>query len=444
MTYEGSFIENYPEITEAPRYTCSLGGVLGCAMGLFNTVPILHAGAGCGLGQQFGLTYASGNNSGGPTGTTATPCSCLVEEHVIFGGENKLRNLIDSTIKLMKGDLYTVISGCVPSLIGDDVDAVIKEFTGRAPVIHVKAPGFVGNSYQGYDLFFEALIDQHLDEKPVQKGLVNIFGVVPFQHLFWKGNLRVIKELLAKLGLTANIFFTEFDSYAQLQQIPAAEHNLVLSPWNGISVAEKLQERFGTPFSVFPGVPVGPKETTRLLRLLGEALEFDAREVEAVISREERSAYRFTEYLGDALILGLPHAAFAVVADSGTAIGLTKYLTNEIAYIPALVIITDNPPPESREAITREFDAGLETVLKPEVFFIEDSHLIRQQLKKHSFLFLLASSQEKHIAGEECGAMHLSVAFPSIDRLVIDTSYAGYRGGLSLMEELTSKWAGPL
>ncbi len=115
-----------------------------------------------------------------------------------------------------------------------------------------------------------------------------------------------------------------------------------------------------------------------------------------------------------------------------------------MAYIPDIVILSDNPPEEYRAAIARELTDGLETVVKPEVVFEVDAHRIRQKLKGRNFLFLLASSLEKHIAGEEYGAMHQSVAFPSYDRLVIDGSYAGYRGGLKLMEELTSKWAGPL
>jgi len=38
---------------------------------------------------------------------------------------------------------FPVIPGCVPSLIGDDTEAVVKEFSGQAPVIHVKMAGFL-------------------------------------------------------------------------------------------------------------------------------------------------------------------------------------------------------------------------------------------------------------------------------------------------------------
>jgi len=117
------------EFVEAPKYSCALAGAYGTALGVYGVVPLLHAGLGCGLGQLFGQLYAGGQNAGGPQGGTSTPTTGLVEEHVIFGGEDKLRNLIQASGELMEGDAFAVISGCIPSLIGDDVDAVIREFS---------------------------------------------------------------------------------------------------------------------------------------------------------------------------------------------------------------------------------------------------------------------------------------------------------------------------
>jgi nitrogenase molybdenum-iron protein beta chain len=430
---------------EAPRYSCSLAGALTSTLGIFGGVPILHSGAGCGLGQQFGVTYAGGSNAAGGQGTTNTPCSCLVEEHVIFGGEDKLRKLIRSSTEVMVGDFFAVISGCIPSLIGDDVDAVVDEFREKVPLVHVKAPGFGGTSYDGYELLFEAIADQLLEARPVQKRLVNVFGVVPFQHLFWKGDLATIKRTLARIGVEANVVFTEFGGLENLKKIPAAELNLILSPWNGQRVAAKLEEKFGTPSTTFPGVPIGPKETARLLRQVAQALQLDAAQVEAAIQEEERHAYRFAEYFGDVIMMGAPHAYFAVAADSGTAINVTKYLVNEVAYLAEVVIVTDDPPEASRARIVEELTAGLETPVKPEVIFEADAYQIRQKLKGRSFLHLFSSSLEKHIAADEFnGALQHTVSFPSYDRLILDRSFAGFRGGLVLMEELISTVAGPL
>jgi nitrogenase molybdenum-iron protein beta chain len=440
-----SNVIDFSDIKEAPRYSCSLGGALSTTLALYGGVPILHSGAGCGLGQQFGITYAGGQNAAGGQGTTNTPCSCLVEEHVIFGGEEKLRNLIRTSIEVMVGNFFAVISGCVPSLIGDDVDSIVNEFRDKASLVHIKAPGFDGNSYEGYELFFEAVIDQLLTAPlPVKKGRVNILGIVPFHHLFWKGELSTVKQLLSKLGLEANIVFTEFDGIQNLLELPAAELNLVLSPWNGHRVAKKLEEKFGTPSLSFPGVPLGAKQTSALVRQLAAKLGLDVLQTEELIAKEERHTYRTAEYFGDVVMMGVPNAYFAVAADTSKAIGVTQFLANEVAYLPEIVIITDDPPESAREEILRQLSEGLETVTKPEVIFESDAHLIREKLKGRSFLFLFGSSLEKHIAGPEFNAIPITVAFPSYDRLILDRNFAGFRGGLSLMEELVSTFCGPL
>ena len=363
---------------------------------------------------------------------------------MIFGGENKLRNLIESSIELMDGELYAVISGCVPSLTGDDVESVVKEFRDKADIIHVKSAGFIGNSYDGYELFFDAVIDQLLAPKPRIKGRVNIFGVVPYQHLFWKGDLRVLKKILERLGLEVNIIFREFNGLENLLDIPAAELNIILSTWNGHRTAKRLEEKFGTPYMTFPGVPVGPKQTSRLLLQIAERLNISEDVVQKLIEEEERIAYRFVEYLGDVHILGLPHPYFAVVADSGTAVGVTQFLANEMGYLAEVVIITDNPPEEHRAEIAQELTESIESILKPDVIFEADSHRIREKLRDRSFLVLLASSLEKYIAPELGAAVHLSISFPSFDRLILERSYAGFRGGLTLMEDILSQIVAPL
>ena len=89
--------------------------------------------------------------------------------------------------------------------------------------------------------------------------------------------------------------------------------------------------------------------------------------VQKLIEEEERIAYRFVEYLGDVHILGLPHPYFAVVADSGTAVGVTQFLANEMGYLAEVVIITDNPPEEHRAEIAQELTESIESILKPDV-----------------------------------------------------------------------------
>lgn len=434
----------YPEIVEAPRYSCALGGAYSAALATFGSLPILHSGGGCGFAQNAGQSFAGGLNSPGPVGGASTPCSTLVEEHVIFGGEDKLRKLIKSTVKLMSAELYTVISSCVPALIGDDVNSVISEFKDQVKIIHVNTAGFSGNSFKGYEAYFDAVIEQLLVKKPKVSKQVNIFGIVPTQHLFWKGDLYTIKQLLEKIGVKANYIFGDIDGVKALEAIPEAELNLVFSIW-GLSTAQKLKEKFETPYLVFPSVPYGPKQTSEFLRTVGRTLNIPSEVVLKVVNSEERHAYRFTEYIGNILVIGLPHAYYAVVADSATAVGLTKYATNELGFNPEVVIVTDEPPEEYKEKIENDITQNLETVLKPKVIFEVDAHKIRLILREYTVQLVLASSLEKYITENELGeALYLAISFPSYDRLIVDRSYAGFRGGLNLMEDLMFKFGGPL
>ena len=429
---------------EAPRYSCSLAGAYGTTLGINGGVPILHSGAGCGVGQLFGTLYAGGQAAGGNEGGTSTPCSCLVEEHVIFGGEEKLRNLIQSTTELFNSELYVVISGCVPSLIGDDVDAIVGEFRDKVPIVHVKAPGFSGNSYEGYELFLEAVVDQLLTEKPKQKKLVNILGVVPYNHVFWKGELTTVKKLLSDIGIEANVIFTEPNGLESIDKIPAAEYNIVLSPWNGHRAAKKLEDKFGIPFISFPGVPIGAKQTGEFLRTVAEKLNVHSDDVEEYIKREEKWSYRYLEYPGDAIILVRPHSYFAVAADSNTAVSITKFLTNEIGYLPDIIQITDNPPVEHREKIVQEIKDNIDTVVIPDIVFEADTYKIRKNLEDRPFLFLFSSSLEAPTAMEDFAALHISAAFPIYNKSILVHNYAGYEGGLRLVEDVVGTFVGPL
>jgi len=434
----------YPEVVEAPRWTCSLGGAYITSTGVYGVVPILHAGAGCGIAQLIGVYYAAGENAAGGQGGTSTPCTCLIEKHVIFGGEDKLRKLIDSTIQLMEGELYVVISGCVPALIGDDVASVVREFKGKADVIFVNTAGFKGNTFDGYEEFLGAVIDQFLEPQKKKKKVVNILGVVPFQHTFWKGDLNVVKNLLAKIGVEANILFTQFDGVKKLRAIPEAELNIVLSTWNGHKAAGKLKEKFGQEYLTFPSPPIGPKQTSEFLRSVAKKLKIPKKDVERVIAEEERHVYRFTEYLTDAIIIGLPHPYAAFVGDSNTVIGIAKYLANEVGYLPEVVQITDEPPEEAREWIRRELTENIESAIKPDIIFEKDTFRIRENLRDRSFQVMLATSLEKWPAAKEFGVAHLSVGFPMYDRVIVDRNYAGYRGGVALLEDLLAKYVGPL
>jgi nitrogenase molybdenum-iron protein alpha/beta subunit len=50
---------------------------------------------------------------------------------------------------------------------------------------------------------------------------------------------------------------------------------------------------------------------------------------------------------------------------------------------------------------------------------------------------------EKYLA-IDMKVMYLSASFPAFDRLILDTPYAGYKGGTALIEDIVNLVSGPI
>jgi nitrogenase molybdenum-iron protein beta chain len=430
---------------EGPRFTCALGSAIGTVLAIDRAVPILHAGSGCGFANLFGYQYAAGIQGVGYVGGCATPSCNLSQDEVVFGGENRLKEQIENTFEIIDGDLYVVLNGCVPGLIGDDVQSVVNEVKSKSdyPLVHADTSGFKGDSYFGYDKTLLAIIEQLLPEKATtKKGLVNIFGVVPYQNIFWKGDLLEIKRLLNKLGLEVNVIFGDPEGGLEaLNRIPAAEFNILFSPWVGKEVVEKLKEKYDTPYLLFSHLPIGGQDTAKFLNSVSEKLDVSAETLESVIQEEARDFYDDVDNASDFMIFAFPTLPFAVVGDTTYAVGHTRFLANELGFIPSLVIITDNPPEEVRPVIEQSLD-DLDSPFKPKVVYEQDSYNIRHLVDKEQIAVLLASSKEKHYALDK-GLLYLSISFPAFDRVILRRTYTGYKGGTTFIEDLSALCAGP-
>lgn len=421
------------EIIETPRYSCALGGALSTVTAMNGFVPIIHAGPGCGVQLFYGQSFVGGYRGSGRLGGVSVPSTNTYEREVVFGGEPRLREQIKNTIELIKGDKYVVLTGCTAELIGDDVKAVVREFEDQALVLYAETAGFKGSSYVGYEIVLNSFVDQLVKEKPKEDKLVNILGLVPSQDIFWQGNLAEIERILNKLGLKVNTFFNG----RSIKDAASAALNIVLSPWVGAALAEKLQERFGTPYLVNP-LPIGVTETNSFLKGVGAALGI---EVAEVIAQEEEQTYRSIEKGADLVVDFDLQLRFATITDSNYGIALNRFLVNDFGWIPSLAVISDDIPEKYRESIKKElsFSQGL----SPEVVFESDSGKIWEAVEKEGPNFIFGSSLDKDLAGK-IGANRLSISYPITDRVVLDRGYAGYKGAINLIEDVLSTIVAPL
>lgn len=419
-------------IIETPRFSCALGGALSTITAIDGIVPILHSGPGCGVQLFYGQSFTGGFRGSGRIGGVSVPSTNTYEREVVFGGEPRLKEQIENTIDLIDGDRYVVLTGCTSELIGDDVSGVLRDFKDKS-IIYAETAGFRGSSYIGYEILLDAFIDQIVEEKPEEKGLVNILGIVPSQDVFWEGNLAEIERILNGIGLDVNTLFNG----KKIEDLSAASLNIVLSPWVGVKAAEKLKEKFGTPYIVNP-LPIGVTETNLFLEKVGNALGID---VSKFTAKEEEKTYKSIEKVADFVVDFDVQLRFATITDSNYAIAINKFLVNDFGWIPSLAVISDDVSDDYKDFIKNELN--FKNIISPDVVFESDSGKIWDAVEKEAPNFIFGSSLDKDLAAK-LGATKLSVAFPFTDKIVIDRGYAGYKGAISLIEDALSEFVAPL
>ncbi len=338
-------------------------------------------------------------------------------------------------------------SGCTSGIIGDDIVSIANEFREEGkPVVGAETSGFTGNNYSGHELVVNSIIEQFVGNvtPKVQKGLVNVFAVVPNQDPFWRGDLEEIKRILISVGLDVNILFGyESVGVFEWKNIPNAEFNILISPWVGLKTVELLKKKYGTPFFHFPYLPVGGKATSLFLKKLAAFANLELSTISAVINREEERFYSYIVGLADFMSdfrSNIPNDLY-LVADSEYAIGVSDYLVNELGLQPKGIFITDEPPTDAIKEKILETIETLGKEIKDVVHFESDGGKIQQKLfeligpSRRAVIF--GSTWEKIVA-QKNNNMLIHLSMPIVDDVILNKTFAGYTGGLKLTEEIYS------
>ncbi len=421
------------KLLDKQRYKCALGAMQ-TVQAIERALPVLHSGPGC--AQK--LSESTG--SSGYFSPNIFPCTSINEKDVVFGGVKKLDSTIENALKVVDADLYVVLTGCIPEIVGDDSGEVVSRYQDSdKPVIYAPTAGFKGNNYKGHEQIIDAIIDQYLeksDEK--EKGLINIWADVPYQDLFWLGNIRELEKLIKELGLTPNTIFGYKRGIENIKKIPKAEYNLLVSPWVGLGNVKKMEKKFGTPYLHYPTLPIGATETSKFLRAVGEFAGVDKEKVETVIKEHEDYFYYLIERYADLFLENrVINKQFSVVADAQYALSITKFLVNDLGLVPAKQFVVDDTPKKYRKQIEEEFK-NLNFGIKADVSFETDGYKIHEEIRNHDYHgypLILGGYYEKEVTNELEGNF-LNVAWPVQDKVVLDNFYVGYNGGIRLIEDI--------
>jgi nitrogenase molybdenum-iron protein alpha chain len=275
---------------------CAYAGSKGVVWGpVKDMVHISHGPVGCGQYSWSQRRNYYVGETGVNTFGTMQFTSDFQERDIVFGGDKKLRELIDeigTLFPLAKG--ITVQSECPVGLIGDDIEAVAKE-KGKElnrPVVPVRCEGFRGVSQSlGHHIANDTIRDWIFDrEKPSdQENPEQAFEPTPYDVVIIGdynigGDCWSSRKLLEEVGLRVIAQWTGDTSLAELERAPKAKLNLIHCYRSMNYISRHMEEKYGTPWHEFNFF--GPSRIEQSLRAIAEFFDDTIKEnVEKAIAK---------------------------------------------------------------------------------------------------------------------------------------------------------------
>ena len=238
-------------------------------------------------------------------GQPRVPCTYLDNSDYVYGSREKLCDALEFLRDNVAFDIMCIVNSPGAALIGDDLRGIAEDILGDKPLVTVETPGFSSDICVGYEtVAMELLKQMHIDENPEKKPkAVNIIGLSIF-HKYYAGDIAELKRLLALCEIEVNCVLCADCDLESLKNIGSAALNIVIHPEYGLQTAEYLRVRFGTPFFVCDGPPIGFTAVEKLICGVGAALDAD---VSAFTVESERARARAYSHISRVNSLtGLP------------------------------------------------------------------------------------------------------------------------------------------
>lgn len=354
--------------------------------GISDAVIINHTPVGCNWGAGLFKTVSNQPD-------IRHACTVMHEREIVFGGEESLRSALIRADKLYSGSIFLVIAGDVPSIIGDDIEAVINSVSLSRPVVWTEAAGFKGSMRDGYEGALLSLAPLITEPDTVERS-VNIIGFCP-DDFKAEADIKEIKRLMKMAGLEVNCVISScsFDEFAKAS---SAELNIVIG--QGTGLARYMETEIGLPF-IDVGYPYGIDGTKKFL---------DS------VSDQMGAGYDFEENLD---------------LDPFKRVYLDL---NELWGIPVSVI-GDFRATKMEAFLDQELGFEIEVSSS----FEGDPYVFEQDVKKSSSTMIFGSSLERNIA-DDLGIPLIRYCYPVLDQVCIynDAPYAGLRGAIYLTETI--------
>ena len=204
-------------VTINPAKACQPLGAVFAAVGFEGTLPFVHGSQGC-------VAYYRSHFSRHFKEPTSCVSSSMTEDAAVFGGLNNMIDGLANAYNLYKPKMISVSTTCMAEVIGDDLNAFIKNAkeNGSVPqdfdVPFAHTPAFVGSHITGYDNVMRGIFEHFWDGKA---GAAPALERVPIDKInfiggfdgYTVGNLREIKRLLKLMGVEHTILGDNSDAW---------------------------------------------------------------------------------------------------------------------------------------------------------------------------------------------------------------------------------------
>lgn len=367
-------------------------GAFRACSGITDAVVLNHVPVGCNWGvgmfnnisQQTDIRHA---------------CTVVHEREIVFGGEEALKRALTLADKTYDTPLLVVISGDVPSIIGDDVQSVIDSLSLKKDVLWLEAAGYKGSMKDGYG---DALVTlgSLMKECDVKKRSVNLIGLCPDDFKV-HADLNEIKRIIEALDISVNSTIS-MCSLEEFCAAPAAELNVVMG--QGVELAKNMKDDFGIPY-IEVDYPYGLEGSLKFLEALSGHLD--------------------VEYFAEKYIDLEPFKR--------------TYLYLHEMYGTNVSVIGDIRCNPMADFLEREL--GFEIEVRSH--FDEDYSSFEEDVRKSNTMVLFGSSFERGLA-RELQIPLMRFVYPVFDQVCMCdyAPYAGLRGAVFLTESIINSVMG--
>ncbi len=372
----------------------------------------------------------------------------VTEEGTVFGGKENLIKGLENLIKLYDPEVIGVSTSCLAETIGEDVDAIIKEFYTRnknagVTVVNVSSAGYGGTQYEGWNKALWSIVSQ-VEMDPTPNGCVNI--ITP---MLSPADCRQLKSVLAGMGLDFillpdlsdnldGVYVRKYErlkgggtSLEDIKKMAGAVHTIELSLFNDekYSPAKLLSERYGVPYTKM-ALPVGIRDTDAFIEKLvslgglitDELIKERGRYLDAMIDAHKYCAQ------GRAAIFGEPDFVYSMTR-----------LCCETGTVPGGVF-TGSVCQPLKNALNEDVRSAADNLFAGETVILDDCDFdrIEHEAKRLGVNVLIGSSDGRRMA-HRLGLEIIRCAFPIHDRVGgqrIKTLL--YSGSLDILDQLAN------